>query len=165
MKKKLYLIRHSYAENPGTKRDFERQLTLEGQSKVRALGRHLLKESFLPGKILCSPAVRTTETVQNLVEELAINERIVEFKDTIYNASVRELLALINSLDESEQVIVIVGHNPAVSYLGEYLTSEGISGMEPCSMVSIKLENVKWEEVSQGDGTFISYFHPNQSDV
>lgn len=140
----------------------DRTLTLEGQSTVRSLGRHLTKENFHPGVILCSPSVRTTETAHNLVEEMAISESIIDFKDEIYNASVRELLALINSLDESEQQVAIVGHNPAISYFGEYLTNEGIGGMEPCSIVTIRLEDIKWKEASQGDGTFISYFHPNQ---
>ncbi|MBC6401705.1 MAG: histidine phosphatase family protein [Ekhidna sp.] len=161
MKKKLFLIRHAYAEDPGAVRDFERHLTLEGQSTVRALGRYLLNKAFDPGKIFCSPAARTAETAQNLVEELEISESIIQFKDEIYNASVRELLSLINSLDESEQHVVVIGHNPAISYFGEYLTNEGIGDMEPCSIVTIRLENVKWEEVSQGEGTFVSYFHPN----
>lgn len=163
MKKKLYLIRHSYAETPGSKRDFERNLTLEGQSTARALGRHLSKEHFNPGKILCSPATRTTETAENVVEELGVSESIIDYSESIYNASVRELLTLITSLEESDQEVALVGHNPAVSYFGEYLTNEGIGGMEPCSMVTIRLEDVKWNEVSQGDGIFVSYFHPNQS--
>jgi len=161
MKKKLFLIRHSYAEEPGDVRDFERHLTLKGQSTVRSLGRHLLNEKFDPGIIFCSPATRTAETAQNLAEELEISEKIIKFKDEIYNASVRELLFLINSLDESEQNIAVIGHNPGISYFGEYLTKEGIGRMEPCSIVTIGLEGIKWEGVSQGNGTFVSYFHPD----
>jgi len=165
MKKKLYLIRHSYAEDHGSKRDFERQLTMEGQSTVRALGRHLLQNEFDPSMILCSPAIRTTETAQNLIEELNMSETAIIFEQVIYNASVRELLTLVNSLDEANQELVIVGHNPAISYFGEYLTNSGIGGMEPCSIVSIRLDDVKWAEVSQGDGIFLSYYHPNHSNV
>lgn len=165
MTKELYLIRHSYAEDPGIRQDFERQLTLEGQSTVRALGRHLKGKSFDLDSILCSPSVRTTETAQNLVEELGASESLIEFKEEIYNASVRELLSLVNSLKESAHRVAIVGHNPAVSYFGEFLTNEGIGGMEPCSLVSINFDRMIWQEVSQGDGTFVSYFHPNQSHV
>ena len=165
MKKNLYLIRHSYAEDPGAKQDFERQLTLVGQSTVRALGRHLIKESFDPDGIFCSPALRTSETAQNLVEALEMNESLIIYKEEIYNASVRDLLNVVNLLDQSLHRVAIIGHNPAISYFGEYLTNEGIGGMEPCSMVSIRIKDVRWEEVSQGDGTFVSYFHPNQSNV
>ena len=165
MKKKLYLIRHSYAEDPGVSRDFERPLTLVGQSTARALGRHLAKEDFEPHKVLCSPSIRTTETAQNLVEEWEVSETIIDFKEKIYNASVRELMLLINETEESVLNVVIIGHNPSISYLGEYLCNEGIGGMEPCSVVTIRLEDVKWEEVSQGDGIFVSYFHPNELNV
>ena len=167
MKRRLFLIRHSYAEDPGTVSDFERHLTLKGQSTARALGRHLLSlnEAFEPDKIFCSPAKRTTETAQNIVEELKISENSIQFKDQIYNASVRELLSLIHSLEGSERNIAIIGHNPAISYFGEHLTNEGIGGMEPCSMVTIGLEDVKWKEVSKGDGTFVSYYHPDTFNV
>ena len=95
MSRKIYLIRHSYAEESHGKRDIDRKLTLEGQSTVRALGRHLINENFNPDIILCSSSVRTTETAVNLVEELGMNEGIIEYKEVIYNASVRELLGLV----------------------------------------------------------------------
>ncbi len=162
MIKKVYLIRHSYAENAGMTKDMNRALTHQGQTTVRALGRYLSKQDFSPDIILCSPAVRTRETAQNLIEELEISESILTFKDKIYNASVRELLSAVNELDETNKRVAMISHNPAISYFGEFLTGEDIGGMEPCSMVNIELNQIKWSEVSQGVGNFISYVHPNR---
>ena len=86
MPKLLYLIRHSYAEAGTGKPDFERTLTSEGLNTVRALGRHLSKSSFNPATILCSSSQRTTETAQNLVEEIEMSDKNIEYKDVIYNA-------------------------------------------------------------------------------
>lgn len=161
MSTKLYLIRHSYAEEPGGNRDFERKLTLEGQSTVRALGRHLINQKFNPDIILCSSSVRTTETAVNLVEELEMNEQVIDYRDVIYNASVREMLEVLNETSSSHKEVAIIGHNPTITYFGEFLTNSGIGNMEPSGVVTIKFEKLKWSEVSQGTGIFEGYYHPN----
>ncbi|MFK7951227.1 MAG: histidine phosphatase family protein [Ekhidna sp.] len=161
MNRTLYLIRHSYAENLNDKSDFERTLTLEGQSMVRALGRHLINEQFDPDRILCSSSQRTTETAINLVEELEMNEQNISYHDKIYEASVRELLEIVNDIDASSKSIALIGHNPTITFFGEYLTSASIGNMQPCSVVSIRFEKTKWSEVSQGSGIFVSYYHPS----
>ena len=161
MNRTLYLIRHSYAENPNDKPDFERSLTLEGQSNVRALGRYLINEKFDPDRILCSSSRRTTETAINLVEELEMNEQNISYHDKIYEASVRELLEIINDLDSSNKSIALIGHNPTITFFGEYLTGASIGNMQPCSIVTIRLEKTSWSDISQGSGIFVSYYHPS----
>ncbi|MEP0986931.1 histidine phosphatase family protein [Ekhidna sp.] len=161
MNKKLHLIRHSYAEDPNGKRDIERTLTLEGQSTVRALGRYLINHQFNPDKIICSTAIRTRETALNLIEELEMNERVVEYKEVVYNASLRELLAVLNELPEDYKEIAIIGHNPTITFFGEYLSNAIIGNMSPAGVVTIKFEKLKWNEVSQGSGIFDNYYHPN----
>ena len=161
MSKKLYLIRHSYAEKPNGNGDEQRRLTLEGQSTVRALGRHLINQNFNPDIILCSSSVRTRETAVNLVEELEISEQVVVYKDVIYNASLRELLEVLNQVSEEHQEVAIIGHNPTITFFGEYLSNSIIGNMEPAGVVTINIVKLKWAEVSQGTGIFESYYHPN----
>ena len=161
MKRKLYLIRHSYAEEPGSKMDKERSLTLEGQSTVRALGRYLINQKFNPDKIFCSSAVRTTETAINLTEELGMNDHVISYLDVIYNASVREMKEVLNGADTSMKEIAIIGHNPTITYFGEFLTTAGIGNMEPCGVVTISFEGLDWSDISQGAGIFVSYYHPS----
>lgn len=161
MSKKIYLIRHSYAEEPNGKQDFERHLTLNGQSTVRALGRHLINQNFNPDIILCSSSVRTTETAINLVEELEISEQVVSYEEVIYNASVREMLEVLNTVSEDHKEVAIIGHNPTITFFGEYLSGSVIGNMEPAGVVTIKIPKLKWAEVSQGTGTFEGYYHPS----
>lgn len=161
MSRIIYLIRHSYAEESNGKRDVDRKLTLEGQSTVRALGRHLINQNFNPDIILCSSAVRTQETAVNLVEELGMNEGLIEYKDVIYNASVREMLEVLNELSEETNSVAIIGHNPTITFFGEYLSGSIIGNMEPSGVATIKFDKLNWGEVSQGTGIFVNYYHPN----
>ncbi len=161
MSRKIYLIRHSYAEESHGKRDIDRKLTLEGQSTVRALGRYLINQNFNPDIILCSSSVRTTETAVNLVEELGMNEGIIDYKEVIYNASVRELLEVLNEIPNEIKSIAIIGHNPTITFFGEYLSGSIIGNIEPSGIVTIEIEKLKWEEISQGTGIFVNYYHPS----
>lgn len=161
MSRKIYLIRHSYAEESNGKRDIDRSLTLEGQSTVRALGRHLINHDFNPDVILCSTAERTRETAVNLVEELGMNEGIIEYQEVIYNASVREILDVLNNVSSKFKSIAIIGHNPTITFFGEYLSGSIIGNMEPAGVVTIKFDKLKWDEISQGTGIFVNYYHPD----
>ena len=132
---------------------------------MRALGRHLLKSSFNPAVILCSSARRTKETAQNLIEEIEISDKNVEYKDVIYNASVRELLIEVNGIARGMNEVAIIGHNPTVTYFAEYLTGETIGNMDPSSIVTITFKGINWSEISQGMGDLVSHFHPNHLNV
>lgn len=161
MSRILYLLRHSYADPPGDGSDISRGLTMEGLTSVRALGRKLSEEDFNPDLIFSSNAVRAEDTAINLAEELGISEQVISFDEKIYEASVRELLEIVNEVDDSTTSALMIGHNPTLSFFGEYLTGNGFSGLEPCGLLTISFEN-DWNEISQGTGTFVSYYHPKQ---
>ncbi len=135
---------------------------MEGLTAVRSLGRRLGEDDFNPEVIISSKAVRAEDTAINLTEELGISEQVITYDDKIYEASVRELLEVVNALEDDVKSVLLIGHNPTVSFFGEYLTGSGFSGMEPCGLVTISLE-MAWREVSQGAGTFVSYYHPNHN--
>lgn len=160
MKKSLYLLRHSYAEPTGGGSDFDRGLTMEGLTTVRALGRKLGENDFNPDLIVSSKAIRAEDTAINLAEELGITEQVITYDDKIYEASVRELLESLNGFENNIKSALMIGHNPTISFFGEYLTGNGFAGMEPCGLVTITFD-VMWNEISQGSGEFVSYYHPN----
>lgn len=162
MTKNLYLIRHSYAEDPQGKKDIERNLTMNGSAVARSLARSLLEKKIVIDQVYCSTANRARETALNIVEEMNLGEKLITFLDIIYDASVRELLGVINSIDPSIDNAVIIGHNPAISFIGEYLTGESIGSLQPSAMVSITCDSA-WEEVSQGSCKWVDYFHPETS--
>lgn len=162
MKKSLYLLRHSYADPPGGGSDFERGLTIQGLNSVRALGRKLIEDNFNPEVIFSSNALRAEDTAINLVEELGIQEQVIKYDEKLYEASVREILEIINQVEAGVKSALLIGHNPTMSFFAEYLTGTGFAGMEPCGFVTIEFQSTNWVEISQGSGTFVSYYHPNR---
>ena len=87
------------------------------------------------------------------------SEKIIE-DDELYEASTRSFLEFIGRFDNSYNHIMCVGHNPAISYLAEYLTKSEIGDMYTAGMAIIKFKLPSWKDVSQGTGTLENYIYP-----
>lgn len=151
MVKNLYLLRHGQAAVNYGLNDFDRPLTALGNSQLRSLGNRLQKTGFSPNKIYCSPSNRTRQTCGILIKELNYSLP-VEFVDGIYEASVKTLFDLVTSADDSYSSVLIIGHNPGISYLFDYLTNNDHTGMSPGEIMHVVFENLSWSEVSKGTG-------------
>jgi len=153
MVKTLYLIRHAKAnEMSGGESDKEREINATGQVNAAKTGRYLFEKNIIPDIIYSSPAVRAVQTANFLAEQLKLETDEVELSDEIYDASVRSLLQIINKLDETWQTVFIVGHNPAISYLAEYLTGDQVGSMPTCGVTAVSIDGMSWQEVTQDSG-------------
>ncbi len=162
MKKILILVRHAYArENDKGQKDFDRSLTEQGFGDASVVGRFLYNKNVSADRIISSPAIRAMETAELIAEQMKYDTNRIQFEPEIYNGSVRSLLSLINSLNNTWKKVVIVGHNPAVTYLAEYLTKFNIGNMEPCGYASIIVPG-DWESVSEGTCSLDYYQYPAQ---
>ena len=136
--------------------DFDRPLSSLGIEGIEQLSINLKSKSFEPNKLLVSPAVRTKETCSILVENLSINSPL-EYVEGIYEASVQFLFKLIASVESSVERLLVIGHNPGLSYLVEYMTGRAYVGMAPGQLVQLVFEIDDWNEVSKGNGKIQSY--------
>ena len=152
MVRKLYLLRHGEAANDFEKADRERTLTVNGKNKVRALGIKLNHAGFYPEKVYCSPAVRTKQTAEILLEQLGFLPK-VDFQENIYEASTKTLFDLVASSSDEYEKILLIGHNPAISFLFDYLTIANFGSLMPGELVCVGFENKSWNEISKGSGT------------
>ena len=160
----LYLMRHAQStERQSSQQDAERNLSTTGMKEAASIGHFLKKNNYNLDLILSSAAKRAESTsviihgILNLRNEIKIHEEI-------YQASVRNLLEITNSLDEEYKNILLVGHNPYLSYFAEFLTKAEIGNMEPAGLVSIRFEVDRWSEVSEGIGSMENYIHPSLID-
>ncbi|MGV7211366.1 SixA phosphatase family protein [Oxalobacteraceae bacterium A2-2] len=104
----LILWRHAEAEEvqPGMS-DLERALTAKGQKQARRMGQWL--DSQLPDscKVLCSPAVRTLQTVEALGRKFKIHT------DLAPGADPHDILKAAN-WPGGKDTVLIVGHQPTL---------------------------------------------------
>lgn len=161
MSKCLYLLRHAQTlERRKDEADFDRQLTSIGSQNATRMGRNLKNKEILPDIILSSPAVRAQATAEQVSEQIAYDPFKIHFNHEIYDASVRTLLEVVNNMKREWQTVLIIGHNPSINYLAEYITGEAIGNMSTCGLVCIEFDEDDWSLLSEGTGNFKWYEYP-----
>lgn len=88
-----------------------------------AAGRRLAGAGITPDLTLCSSAARTRETWKLFVGELPQRPKTV-YDDRLYEASLGELIALLNETSDEVTNLLVVGHNPAMHALADALAGE-----------------------------------------
>lgn len=155
MEKELFVVRHSYAEmgGAGTRQDFDRELTEQGMILANKRGKTLYDLDIKPDAVYSSTAVRAKETSIILADQMRYDNRSIKFDDSLYNISMGGILNWIGRLDETTNRVMLVGHNPVLSYLSEYLLDETGFHMQPCDIVWIKMPIASWMLVDKSCGT------------
>ncbi|MGB0887610.1 MAG: SixA phosphatase family protein [Vicingaceae bacterium] len=159
--KTLYLIRHANSDwNQSGFNDFNRPLSNNGPKDATEISLKLQQLKFNPDLIICSSAKRTSQTAALLCQNISYNFKDIQFEQSIYETTLNHLIEFTNHLPNSKNTIAIIGHNPSISELSNYLTENHISNMPPCGVVKIELEIKNWNEIISGIGSLKYFFHP-----
>jgi len=166
MSRTLYLVRHADALSASTdQKDFDRTLTNNGYMYSTKMGHFLFEQEVRPNKFVSSDAQRARQTASNMAEQIKYDTNKIVWEPELYEASVRTFLEVINKLQVEWKVVVMIGHNPTISYLTEYITGADIGDMAACSVVEVDFKLDSWNEAGEGNGDFIRYIDPNKIEL
>lgn len=162
MKKELLLIRHSDASEAFRgQTDADRELTESGAVRAMQLSNHLKSRGLTADALISSIAARGRQTAELIGEKNLKPQQEIIYSDDVYESSVRIMLSLINGLDDQLQRVYIVGHNPILTYMAEYITGEIIDTLEPCGVLWLETEQESWKEISAGSMQLKEYMAPH----
>lgn len=142
MLKELLLMRHAHAASPtGWLADAQRPLSPTGLEDALSAGAWLRESCAPPDAVLCSPAVRTRETLA-LLTRAECPLPTPTFEPRIYEATLGELLEVIEdhigSQPETER-LWLVGHNPALEQMLFHLDAAArLHGMPPAAIAQLQ---------------------------
>lgn len=157
--KKLLLIRHAHAENSSdTGKDIDRKLTSEGMKNASLLGKYIKEEEITIDALITSNASRAQLTAELISGPLGYDLNQITVVADLYEISVRGLFDFICRLSNERSTVAIVGHNPTLSYMADYLSDQVVHGMSPASLVQINFEVDSWTALTKGQGAFIGYY-------
>lgn len=157
--KTLYLLRHAKSSwNDASLRDFDRPLNDRGREAAEQIGKRLASEQLNAPLVVCSPALRTRETAEIVLQsaQLRAEER---FDERIYEASLRDLVEVISDIPDDAPITILIGHNPGFEELLAFLTGEA-RRMPTCALAKIKLEIVSWQNIKPDSGSLESFTTP-----
>ncbi|MFD9307462.1 SixA phosphatase family protein [Streptomyces sp. NPDC060048] len=164
--RRIVLLRHAKAEwSDGP--DHERPLAERGRHDAPAAGMKLAQTGITFDLALCSSAVRTRETWKLVVQELPHRPK-TSYEERLYDASLGELIALVNETAEDVGNLLVIGHNPGMHALADALagSAEGdtLSRMNrggfPTSALAVVSFTGSWKSVEHGVGTLLDYWTP-----
>jgi len=151
MVRNLYLLRHGHAEHGYQMKDFDRELTNTGIASVNGVGASLKASGVNMDLIFASTSVRTTRTAEIIISHLG-EDTMVEYLDEIYEASIQNLFDVIATADTNHENVMLIGHNPSISFLNDYLTTKNIMGLSPAGISKIVFQDQEWNELIKGSG-------------
>ena len=165
--KTLLLTRHAQALPAEDGNDFNRKLSPKGLDDACALGAHLRRLSFIPDHILCSSAVRTSETCAKILDGLETDTKTEHLK-SIYSAHKSELFNLIQNTANDTDTLMIVAHNPTIFELVVMLAAQGSDaalnhlshGYAPASCSIIEAPVDDWAQINPNDCVLKAVFDP-----
>lgn len=122
----LLLLRHATAErsHPGG-HDADRRLSALGRTEAAGVGAFLRGSGLQVDHVLCSPAVRTRETLEQLALGSGTETPVVDLVPRLYAAGPEELVELLSGLTAT--TVLVVGHAPAVPEAVALLAGPGSS--------------------------------------
>lgn len=165
MEKNIYFLRHAKSDwsIPGQK-DIDRELNQRGKTDAPKMGRRLLELNVNPQVIYASPAYRTKITAELVAEQIHYNPDDIVCAEELYEASVRSMLNFINALDDKYSRVMLIGHNPTLTYLAESLAKAELGNIPTCGVVNIVFDIDSWQEVSQGIGHLKWFIYPKDDE-
>jgi len=120
---KLIIMRHAKSDwSTDAGSDFDRPLSGRGDRDAPRMAAWLADQGLVPGLILSSPALRTKQTVLAVVEKLQIPEQEIVWEPSIYEASLSQLLDVLDRYSSAADCVLLMGHNPGLDSLVEYLS-------------------------------------------
>lgn len=167
---RLILVRHAKSawDEPGLA-DFERPLAPRGRRAAAWIGDTLTMTGWWTGRILCSPARRTRETLDLALSNAPANMRRPEiiFSEELYALRDSDYVALIAAQGSEADTLMLVGHNSAMAETAVALTGTGEAGgpqdlwaFPTGAIARVDLDVPHWGAVRPGAGRLVGFRRP-----
>jgi len=162
----LLVLRHGKSDWTTGHEDFHRPLVNRGHQGSRKMGAWIRHQRLLPDAVLSSPAERARATAVAACEAMGLSLKKVRYDQRLYAASLEDELAVLAECPKSVRRVMMVGHNPGLEELVEYLAG-GLSVPEdgkvlPTSALA-QLEMVaEWQDLGRGCASLIALTRPGE---
>lgn len=164
--KTLYLLRHAKASwKKEDVSDRERPLKKKGRLQADAMSDHLASLLPPPQAVLCSPSVRTRETLSYFLELWSVAEQAITFPDALYLAERDALEAEIQKLSDKTDIAMVVGHNPGLTdVVQNWNTSDAsyVKSIRTCGFIQLDFQTDSWSGLSETTGQLKLDLRPKQ---
>ncbi|WP_448204193.1 SixA phosphatase family protein [Azospirillum sp. sgz302134] len=174
--KTLFLLRHGKSswDDPALD-DHDRPLAPRGEKAARLVGRYLKDHKAHVDLVLCSTAVRASDTARRVLAamdapDIPAPEIPVEFEHGLYLCGAHVLLERLRDAPDSASSLMLVAHNPDLHDLARQLTGSGedrhrkaLEEKFPTAACAVLLfETAHWRDLELGAGRLTDFVLPRK---
>lgn len=142
----VVLIRHAKSDWGAALPDPQRPLAPRGRRQAPATGRWLAEHGLTPTLALVSPAMRARQTWDLVAAQLP-EEVTTRIEESAYTFDGEDLLRLLRDVPTSsggaEEIVALVGHNPAMEEIVELLTGRSDVPMPTSALAVIDVPDLR----------------------
>lgn len=147
--------------------DKGRKLTPHGLEDAAALGRMMARKGYKPDIVLCSPAVRTAQTWEQVALSLGGIKTLNP--PGLYNGTRRAFIEALEELDDNIASALIVAHNPGIHDFAARLASEEspssfmarlTEGFRPGALAVLECPIESWLDLAEEQNRLIDLVDP-----
>lgn len=148
--KTLVIVRHAKSSWDQDVIDFERPLKKRGINDAALVANEFKKMNVKIDKVLSSSANRAATTCDIFCGILNIDQEIIEYNKLLYDFSGSLVMAEIKNLDKSKDIVMVFGHNYALTSIVNELGDTYIENLPTSGLAIIQFDVDNWSDINKG---------------
>ncbi len=164
--KTLLILRHAKSSwSDPNLADHDRPLKKRGKRDAPRMGQLLRDEGLVPDLMISSTAIRARKTAE-AVAEFSGYEGEINLSRDLYAFDSEPYLEALYGLPDEHELVMVIGHNPGLEGLVEFLTGEW-ERLPTAALAQIELPIHHWQELAgeMGDlppGRLVGLWRPRE---
>ena len=145
--KVLHIVRHGKALQDAYEiQDHDRTLTVKGVLNNITVANKLIALYPAPDLIISSYAARALHTAHIFARVMGYPHEKIQVKESLYFKGDKEVYTILKNLPDSINEVMIVGHNPDLTYVVR-LFGMRIDSMSTSGVASLTFETNNWSDI------------------
>ena len=126
------------------------------------MGKRLAEARYRAETIISSPAKRAITTAEIIAAEIGFDPEHIVQNPLMYGASLGALTEVVRGIGDRIRHAVLVGHNPGITLLCNFLGDSRIDNLPTCGIARMEFDAHSWADVSRQDGHLVEFDYPKK---
>lgn len=161
--KTLYLVRHAKSSwKDMSLADRDRPLNKRGKRDAPFMGKLMHNHGIFPDVLMSSPALRAWTTAKAFANALNYPEERLLLNESIYEASVYDLLEIVQELDDQWSSAMLFGHNMTYTMFANWYANPPLDNVPTGAVVALQFNVEVWAAINTTNGQLQFFEYPRK---
>ena len=142
--------------------DIQRPLNHRGIRDAPRMAAKMVELGNVADVIITSPAKRALTTAKYFADAMNVSEDAFFIVDDLYEASVQDVINVVQSVADSVRSVYVFGHNPTMTFLANSFAGVDIDNVPTCGILQAKTMVSSWRDWTPDVSAFVGFYYPKQ---